>query len=134
MAASAEPNDIHNHSFLQPNPQGTLDHGGLAQMPNACNVCHTKLGEEPQWAAQTIAYVVARATPGAGAIFGPGPTPTSPPPPTPLPSVGQPAVEVTPVATGRWLRITAFIVIGVGLIWGAYKGYRSMKSRGELNA
>jgi predicted CXXCH cytochrome family protein len=130
MATSAGPYDIHNHSFLQPNPQASLDHGGIEAMPNACNTCHTDLGEDPQWAADTIAYVNTILTPVPGAAFGPGPTPTSPPPPTPIPSAGQKAeVEHFQVGTGRGLRNTVFVIFGLIVIGVIYLGYRSVRSR-----
>jgi predicted CXXCH cytochrome family protein len=112
MATSAVPFDLHNHSFLQPNPQASIDHGGVDAMPNACNLCHTDSGEDAQWAVQTIAYAESLATPSASVFFGPGPTPTSPPPPTPISSVGQP-VERVEVQTGQWLRTTALGLAGV---------------------
>lgn len=112
MATTAAGFDLHNHSFLQPNPQLSLDHGGVDKMPNACNQCHTDYGEDPAWAVQTIAYAGEVFSPNASAFFGAGPTPTSPPPPTPLPSVGQP-VERMQVETGRWVRITAFVILGL---------------------
>ncbi len=122
MVTHASTYDIRNHSFTQPKPQASLDHGGLDIMLNACNTCHTDLGEDPQWAIETIAYANSLATPGSETIFGPGPTPTSPPPPTPLPSVGQAPEEVILVETGRWLRYTVFILLSVivaaGLYWG----------------
>jgi predicted CXXCH cytochrome family protein len=115
MASSATAFDLRVHSFLQPNPQGSIDHGGLEMMPNACNRCHEGLGEEPEWAAQTIAYAKSLATPSAAAFFGPGPTPTSPPPPTPIASVGQ-RIERAPVESGGWLRTTVLGLMGlVGL-------------------
>lgn len=90
MATSAVAYDIHNHTFQQPNPQATLDHDGLEFMPNACNQCHTKKAESPEWAVETInwgkeRYSIVRTE----YIFEPGPTPTSPPVPTPLPTVGE---------------------------------------------
>ncbi len=87
MATSAEPYDIHNHTFLQPNPDGTIVHGGLDNMPNACNQCHKGSAESPQWATEVIAHAQSLAP--EASFFGPGPTPTSPPPPTPMPSVGE---------------------------------------------
>jgi predicted CXXCH cytochrome family protein len=134
MATSARPYDIRSHAFTQPNPQASLDHGGVNLMLNACNTCHTDLGEDPQWAAETVAYVTSLATPSPEDIFGPGPTPTSPPPPTPLPSVGQPAPEHVYVETGRWLRITAFTILGIivaaSLYWGAARWFVPLK-RGD---
>ncbi|HRW03961.1 MAG TPA: cytochrome c3 family protein [Caldilineaceae bacterium] len=112
MATSAVPYDLQNHSFLQPNPQQSIDFGGVENMPNACNQCHQDYGEDPAWALQTIAYADQSFTPNAAAFFGAGPTPTSPPPPTPLPSVGQPVVHMQ-VETGRWLRITVFVLLGL---------------------
>lgn len=112
MATTAAGFDLHNHSFRQPNPQLSLDHGGVEQMPNACNQCHTDYGEDPAWAVRTIAYAGEIFSTNTSAFFGAGPTPTSPPPPTPLPSVGQP-VERMQVETGRWLRMTAFVVLGL---------------------
>lgn len=120
LATSATAFDLHSHSFLQPNPQASVDHGGLEAMPNACNTCHQKSGEDPEWAAQTIAYAIEQAGPNPGAFFGPGPTPTSPPPPTPIPSVGT-VMKHEPVQTGQWLRTTFFVFIGVaalGLLLG----------------
>lgn len=73
IAVNATPFDTHSHAFMQPNPQGSIDHGGVTDMPNACNQCHQGSGETAQWAAQTIAVAQARATPVAGAFFGPGP-------------------------------------------------------------
>ncbi len=81
MASSAVPYDIRNHTFKEPNPQASLDHGGIEVMLNACNTCHTSFSEDAQWAADTIAYVAEMTTPDPVAFFGPGPTPTSPPPP-----------------------------------------------------
>ncbi len=133
MATSAVALDLRNHSFLQPNPQASIDHGGLDIMPNACNRCHSSIAESPQWAAQTIAYAMAQTTPSASAFFGPGPTPTSPPPPTPVPSVGQP-VKRAQVETSGWLHnsillLVAVVALGiVGLI--AY----SIRSRRANNA
>jgi hypothetical protein len=107
--------DLHNHSFLQPNPQASIDHGGIAVMPNACNSCHTNFGEDPQWAAQTIAYAAGQADAMPSSFFGPGPTPTSPPPPTPMPSVGRP-VQREEVQTGQWLRTAFFLFIGLAAL------------------
>ncbi len=45
LATNATPFDMHNHAFMQPNPQGSIDHGGVADMPNACNQCHQGAGE-----------------------------------------------------------------------------------------
>jgi predicted CXXCH cytochrome family protein len=131
LATSAAEYDIHTHTFLQPNPQGTLDHGGLEAMPNACNTCHTDFGEGPQWAAETIAYAKDDTTTSTQtAFFGPGPTPTSPPPPTPLPSVGQKAdVEGLRVETGRGLRNIFFAIVGLFILGVIYVIYRSRTAR-----
>ena len=126
------PYAVHSHAFFQPNPQASLDHGGLATMPNACNTCHTDLGEEPEWAAETIAYAKRRAGDDSTAFFRPGPTPTSPPPPTPIPSVGQSAgADQIRVETGRSLRniiLIVFILIILGLIWLVYRSIRTRRS------
>jgi predicted CXXCH cytochrome family protein len=111
-ATSATPNDLHTHSFLQPNPQGSIDHGGVEAMPNSCNLCHTDPDEGPQWAAQTIAYAKETANIAPVPVFGPGPTPTSPPPPTPVASVGQLPV-IDNVEASDWLRTAVWWVIGV---------------------
>lgn len=116
MAASATEFDIHSHTFTQPDPQGSLEHGGVQFMPNACNQCHQDRGEDPQWANEMIAWTQEWATPTPAAAFGPGPTPTSPPPPTPLPSVGAPAEEHEAVRTGRWLRTTVFVAAGAAVL------------------
>ena len=125
MATSAVPYDIHNHSFLQPNPQASIDHGGVANMPNACNQCHDDAGETPEWAQQTIDFSKANYKPSTISFFGPGPTPTSPPPPTPMAAVGQPKPEHENVDTGLWIR-RGMIAVGVVVIilvaaWGFYK-------------
>jgi hypothetical protein len=109
-AAKGELFDLHSHTFMQPNPQATLEHGGVETMPNACNNCHTGYGESPEWAAQTIAYAKTQRSPDPSSFWGPGPTPTSPPPPTPIPSVGRP-VELVREETGQWLRTTFFAVV-----------------------
>jgi len=114
MATSAVDYDIHSHTFLQPNPQGSIDHGGVEAMPNSCNLCHTDLGESPEWAIEIIDYSVAQQE-GNKSFFGPGPTPTAPPTPTPLPSVGQP-VDVQEATPGLWLRYGFYAILGlVGL-------------------
>ena len=115
MATSSDHFDIHNHSLLQPNPQGTIDHGGLTTMPNACNNCHNRPGEDPAWAVQTIAFAQEQAPPVAGGFFGPGPTPTSPPPPTPMAAAGQAPIVPDPAETGEWVRIGFFVLIGLVL-------------------
>ena len=89
MATSAVDYDIHSHTFRQPNPQGSIDHGGVEAMPNACNLCHDGHGKDPAWAVEIVNYSVAQQK-AAKSFFGPGPTPTAPLPPTPSPSVGQP--------------------------------------------
>ncbi len=134
MGTSAVPLDIRNHTFKEPNPQASIDHGGVEVMLNACNTCHTSFSEDPQWAADTIAYAGAVSTPGPEAVFGPGPTPTSPPPPTPVPAAGQaPVVEKFQVETGRWIRYTFFIIVGLAVIGVGYLIYRSLKSRRVAN-
>jgi predicted CXXCH cytochrome family protein len=131
MATSAVPYDIHNHSFLQPNPQASIDHGGLANMPNACNTCHTALAETPQWAADTIAFAAQTISPTPVAALKPGPTPESPPPPTPISSVGQTAdAKAYQIEGSRWLRNTFFIIIILVVIIGlGYGIYHTVKSR-----
>ena len=114
MATSAVEYDIHNHTFQQPNPQGSIDHGGTEFMPNACNQCHSDHAETPEWAMQTIDwakenYSIVRTE----YIFAPGPTPTSPPVPTPLPSVGE-RHEVEAYVDYAWVR--PFFVYGSGVI------------------
>lgn len=117
LASGAQPFDLHNHSLLQPDPQASVDHDGLAAMPNACNTCHKHESETPEWAAQTISYVATQATPSASSFFGPGPTPTSPPPPTPVSSVGEKGhVDLTPPLW--WLRWLAFGVVGLIVVAG----------------
>jgi predicted CXXCH cytochrome family protein len=130
MATSAVPFDIHNHSFKQPDPQATVEYGGVDIMPNACNLCHTGRDEGPEWAAQTIAYV--KKVSPKRASLGPGPTPTPPPPPTPLPSVGQPAEPVS-VQTWGWVRTTAFAVMILGLAAILFLVFRSLRSRRSAN-
>lgn len=132
MATSSDQFDIHNHSLLQPNPQGSIDHGGLDLMPNACNNCHNRSGESAEWAAQTIAFAQQQAPPVAGGSFGPGPTPTSPPPPTPMASVGQPSIYQYEVDTGQWVRrilvIAAVFALFLVVAW-AYYWIRRRRSR-----
>ena len=131
LASGAQPFDLHNHSLLQPNPEASVMHGGLAAMPNACNTCHTDRAETPQWAAQMISYAETQATPSASKFFGPGPTPTSPPPPTPIASVGEPATfELTP--PGWWLRYLAFGVVGLIVVWGLIALVRMVRSRRDV--
>jgi len=133
MATSAVVYDIHNHSFLQPDPQASIDHGGLENMPNACNTCHTALGETPQWAAETIAFAAQTIDPTPVAALGPGPTPVSPPPPTAIPSVGEKAdAEDYKIEGSLWLRniffaiIVLVVIIGIG--FGVYTYIRSRRS------
>jgi predicted CXXCH cytochrome family protein len=129
IASSAGGFDIRSHAFSQPNPQGTVDHGGLAAMPNACNNCHKDLGEDPEWAAQTIAYSKEIAKSQTVSFFGPGPTPTSPPPPTPISVVGQPAPEEKP-GLGEWLRpalISAFWLFVALMLYFIYTIIRSWR-------
>ncbi len=118
MATTAQPFDLHNHSFLQPDPEGTITHGGVEAMPNSCNLCHTSGAESPEWAMETIAH--AKSLAPEISFFGPGPTPTSPPPPTPMPSVGQVTkLEVTPPFW--WLRwaaiLLAVVVAALVVVW-----------------
>lgn len=132
MATSAVDYDIRSHSFLQPDPQGSLDHGGLEMMPNACNQCHSDFGEDAVWAAQTIASAREFKPLLVASFYGPGPTPTSPPPPTPLASVGAPAEHVQ-VETGRWLRIGFFVVLGLLLLAGVLFVVRLVIFRRTVN-
>ncbi len=133
LASGAQPFDLHIHSLLQPDPQGTVDHGGLETMPNACNTCHTDRSETPQWAAQMVSYALVRATPSASKFFGPGPTPTSPPPPTPIASVGQRAeFDLTP--PGWWIRWLAYGVVGLAGIWGLVYLVRLVRPRRNVDA
>ena len=134
MATSAVAYDIHNHSLLQPNPQGTIDHGGLETMPNACNNCHARPGEDPAWAAQTIAFAKEQAPPVAGGFFGPGPTPTSPPPPTPMAAAGQAPIVSDQMEIRVWIRWALYAMIGfLGFMVFAWAFYR-LRSRGETHA
>ncbi|MFN8439406.1 MAG: cytochrome c3 family protein [Caldilineaceae bacterium] len=129
LASSATDFDIRSHAFTQPDPQNTIDHGGLAEMPNACNRCHTEIGQTPQWAAQTIAYAKESAKSKPKSFFGPGPTPTSPPPPTPISVVGQPPPEIQ-IGLGAWLRpalITAFWLIVALFLYFVYAIIRSRR-------
>ena len=130
MATSAVSYDIHSHSFLQPNPQGSIDHGGVENMPNACNQCHSDAGETPDWAVQTISYAQAQAKPSASSFFGPGPTPTSPPPPTPMAAVGQPVVKAQ-VETGRWIRISLIVSFWVVVLLVTAWVYYKIRARRE---
>jgi len=134
MATSAVPYDIHNHSFTQPNPQASLEHGGAEAMPNACNTCHTRPGEGPEWAAQTIEYVQRTIVSNASApAFGPGPTPTSPPPPTPISSAGQYPVPDTQFEAWGWLRALIFLGVAAIIAGLVYLIFRSIQSRRAAN-
>ena len=133
LATNATPFDTHSHAFMQPNPQGSIDHGGVADMPNACNQCHQGAGETAQWAAQTIAVAQARATPVAGAFFGPGPTPTSPPPPTPISAVGPPA-EFDKLENGVWIRRSVYVAIAIVVVVAVAWAFYRFRSRGKQNA
>ncbi len=133
LATNATPFDTHSHAFMQPNPQGSIDHGGVAAMPNACNQCHQGAGETAQWAAQTIAVAQARATPVAGAFFGPGPTPTSPPPPTPIAAVGPPA-EFDKLENGVWIRRSVYIATAIVVVLAVAWAFYRFRSRGKQNA
>lgn len=134
MATSSDHFDIHNHSLLQPNPQGSIDHGGLEAMPNACNYCHNRSGEDAEWAVQTIAYAKEQAPPVVGGFFGPGPTPTSPPPPTPMAAAGQPPIVSHEMEIRVWIRWAIYAMIGFAgfmvFAWAFYK----LRSRGESHA
>ncbi len=139
MGISAVQYDIHNHSMLQPNPQASIDYGGADVMPNSCNQCHTRTGEDPQWAVETIDYVAAIVTPIPENAFAPGPTPTSPPPPTAIPSVGEPAPDVRNVEVGRWIRLGMYVLLGLillAIVYLIYRGVRSgsKKSKGATDA
>jgi predicted CXXCH cytochrome family protein len=133
LATNATPFDMHNHSFLQPNPQASVDHGGVANMPNACNQCHQGSGETAEWAAQTISFAQAQVTPVAGAFYGPGPTPTSPPPPTPISSVGPPE-EYNKLENGVWIRRSVIITIWAGAILFVAWAYYRFRTRRAKNA
>ena len=111
MATSATLFDLRNHSFMQPDPQTSIDHGGVANMPNACNQCHQDVGEDPQWAAQTISFAKEQSKP-TGGFYGPGPTPTPPMPPTPMASVGQPVVT-SQIPSFLWVRRTLMGMVAV---------------------
>jgi predicted CXXCH cytochrome family protein len=116
MATSATEFDLHNHSFLQPNPAASVEHGNIEAMPNACNRCHAELGEDAAWAAQTIAHVKEIATPSPSEFFGPGPTPTSPPPPTPIPATERTVVPMV-VRPGWVYRVGAILAASLlGLV------------------
>ena len=56
MATSAVDYDIHSHTFRQPDPGNSIDHGGVETMPNACNLCHLngeagapRIGDQANW-------------------------------------------------------------------------------------
>jgi len=113
MATSAVAYDIHSHTFQQPNPQGTLEYGGLEFMPNACNQCHTKQAESAEWAVQTVDWALQNySIVRTGYIFPPGPTPVAPPVPTPLPSVGE-NFEVSAYVDFAWVRPVFFAGLGL---------------------
>ncbi|MBK8051191.1 MAG: hypothetical protein IPK16_31265 [Anaerolineales bacterium] len=134
MATSATPFDIASHAFSQPNPQASVDHGGVAAMPNACNQCHSDPGETPQWAAQTIAYAKAHTKPVGGVSYGPGPTPTPIPPPTPMASVGEPAITLPEVETGKWIRWGLIALVALVVLLVAAWAYYRIRTRREHNA
>ncbi len=114
MATSAVEYDIHNHTFSQPDPQGSLDHGGLEFQPNACNQCHMDRAETAEWAVQTIDWALANySIVRTEYIFAPGPTPVAPAVPTPLPSVGE-RHEVSAYVDFAWVR--PFFLAGLGLV------------------
>lgn len=125
MATSAVEYDIHNHSLFQPNPESSVEYGGLDVMPNACNNCHTGAADTPERAAETIVFARLQAPPVAGGFFGPGPTPTSPPPPTPMAAVGQPPVVVDAIEPRTWAQWGLFAMGGavafVAIAWGTYR-------------
>ncbi len=131
MATSAVQYDLHNHSFLQPNPEATVAHGGVEILPNSCNLCHTDLAENPEWATQTVAY--ARSMAQQASFFGPGPTPTSPPPPTPMASVGQAPEKIEATPPFWWLRMAAFAVVGMGAVLGAAAIVNALRKRRTTN-
>jgi predicted CXXCH cytochrome family protein len=113
MAVSGVAYDIHNHSLLQPNPEGSIKHGGAENMPNACNQCHDDADKDPAWATQMIKYAAEQTGAKPASAFGPGPTPSSPPPPTPIAAVGQPP-NIDNVEASNWLRTAMWWTIGVG--------------------
>lgn len=118
MATSAIDFDIHTHTFQQPNPQGSVDHGGLDVMPNACNQCHKDRTETPEWAANTISWALDQYVIRSSSPFGPGPTPVSPPAPTPLPSAGE-QHEVSAYVDFGWVRTAFFVILGLAAVVGA---------------
>lgn len=114
MAKSAVEYDIHNHTFQQPNPQASLDHGGVALQPNACNQCHIKRAETAQWAVDTISWAVDNyAIVRTEYIFAPGATPAPQPVPTALPSVGE-RHEVSAYIDFAW--VWPVVYGGLGLV------------------
>ncbi|RME70236.1 MAG: hypothetical protein D6784_17030 [Chloroflexi bacterium] len=130
MAVSAEAYDIHNHSFLQPDPQASLDHGGLDKMPNACSTCHTDRAEDPAWAVSIINFAKKNYAMEYRSVFGAGPTPTPPPPPTPPPSVIEPAEPEPLPENGETGRSPAvYLGLGIVLVVLVFIGYRYWKSR-----
>ena len=103
-------------------------------MPNACNNCHMRPGEDPAWAAQTIAYAKELAPPVAGGFFGPGPTPTSPPPPTPMAAAGQAPIVSDEMEIREWIRWALFAMAGfIGFMVFAWAFYK-LRARGESHA
>ena len=133
LATNATSFDTHSHAFLQPDPEASVKHGGIENMPNACNQCHTGSGETAAWAAHTISFAKAQATPVPGAFFGPGPTPSAPPPPTPMASVGPPA-EFDKLETGVWIRWTGIIGFWVVVILAVAWTYYRFRMRRTNNA
>ena len=72
-AGTAEYNfDMHSHTFWPPNPVVTIQHGGQANMPNACNVCHTD--QSAEWAAQAMGLQIGAVTPVPTTVFNAPPT------------------------------------------------------------
>ena len=62
----------HSQSLAAPaGPQGNDRPGGLEAMPNACNNCHMRPGEDPAWAATDDRLCKELAPPVAGGFFGP---------------------------------------------------------------
>lgn len=132
MVTSAVEYDIHSHTFLQPNPHGSLEYGGVDVMPNACNQCHQSVSETAEWAAETVDWALANYVIRSESVFGPGPTPVSPPPPTPLPSAGE-QHEVSAYIDFAWVRPVVYVFLAivaaivaalvVRLIWSRRKSH-----------
>ena len=132
LATSAIDYDIHSHTFKQPNPQGSIEHGGVENMPNACNLCHDGHGKDPAWAVEIVNYSEEQQE-GNQSFFGPGPTPTAAPSPTPLPSVGQP-VDVVVRPPGYWVRLGFFAILGLMIVGILYAiGARIVRGRRSSN-